>query len=106
MACLALNADKELRIFSITVVGFSVVLKFGVVVSLCKTSSSKVDLDLFDTSFCIADCVVGCLLVVVVLLALFKSGEVVVEMEVIEFIILSIIEIGFWSSPSLEPFEN
>lgn len=96
VACIAFS---ELNIFSIIVVGFSVVKLTLPTWSLSLVSLvASVCLDFFGDNFNMADenSVVGA-----VLLGDVFEEDVVVDLELIEFIILSIIDVDFSVVPSL-----
>jgi hypothetical protein len=84
-------ADRELRILSMIVVGFSLVTVTTGIFWVVWVLSSFVDF--FVASFKMADSFVGVSVVGVV--SLVGWGTSVVDMAVIEFIILSMIETGF-----------
>lgn len=89
------SADSELSIFSIMVVGFSVVLN-----SSAGCDESLVCLGFFATKFRIAELFVtnGLIVVVVVVVDLVSGVSVVlVEIVLIELIIDSIMDTGFFS---------
>lgn len=89
-------ADNELRIFSIIVVGFSLVI-VSIMLLLVRTSGLvKVD-GFFDASFKMAEFSVVPAAIGVEAVAF---GAAVVDIIVIELIILSIIDIGFSVVPS------
>lgn len=96
------SADSELSIFSIIVVGFSVVLN-----SFSGCDESLVCLDFFATKFRIAELfVTNCLIVVVVVDLMSGVSVVLVEIVLIELIIDSIMDTGFFSPLAVAPIDT